>query len=171
MVTPNISETIGTVSSRLFNNLQAFSTYSVIVTAVYGDAHLSTSQIFNTLSAGKWQISDFVVTVVCMNYCVAPTAPPEITNYATTSTTVTIHWDPIECIKRNGLITMYRIEIQEHDEIIMQVQVNGDKRNFTVDGLAPKTMYTIRIAGVTSGGQGFFADITVMTVEVYCRSY
>jgi len=60
MATPNISETVGTVSSRLFNDLQAFSAYSVIVTAIYGDAHLSIRQTFHTLSAGKWQIRAFM---------------------------------------------------------------------------------------------------------------
>jgi len=59
MVTPNISETVDTMSSRLFNSLQTFIVYTIIVTAVYGNACLSTNKTFYTLSAGKWQMSVF----------------------------------------------------------------------------------------------------------------
>ena len=41
--------------------------------------------------------------------------------------------------------------------------VDVNDRTYTVSGLTPATHYTLRVAGVTSGGTGPFSPTTVVT--------
>ena len=78
--------------------------------------------------------------------------------YSMTSGSVTITWDTIECIERNGAITDYTVVFQEHGGAVIPGEVNVMDRTFTANGLTPHTNFTFRVAGVNINGTGAFSD-------------
>ena len=97
-------------------------------------------------------------------YTVAPTAPPHIINFpSTTSRSVSVSWTQIRCIERNGPIIKYTVEFRKvGGPLISGVVVN---RTFTVSGLSPYTNYTFRVAGVNDNGTGPFSNVTSIQTE------
>ena len=84
---------------------------------------------------------------------------------STTSSNVTVSWDVIECIERNGVITGYTVEFQKQDGTNTRV-VNAAGQTFTASGLTPHTNNTFRVAGVNNNGTGPYSDaITILTDE------
>ena len=82
--------------------------------------------------------------------------------YYMTSRSVSITWDTIECIERNGVITNYTVVFQEQDGDIIPGEVNEMDRTFTASGLTPHTNYTFRVAGVNINGTGPSSDSEVV---------
>ena len=99
---------------------------------------------------------------ICI-FHVAPTeAPRDVTPYIT-SRNITMTWDTIECIERNGIITGYTVVFQEQGGA--NVPGNTVNRTFSAEGLTPGTNYTFQVAGVNDAGTGPFTNVTVITVE------
>ena len=75
------------------------------------------------------------------------------------STTITIKWDPVPCTDRNGIITGYRLILRHNgsDEAFQNITTTGDENTFTMTGLEPSTEYEIKVAAVTVG-VGPFTD-------------
>ena len=76
---------------------------------------------------------------------------------STTSRSIQVSWDPIECRERNGEITGYVMEWMELGGTVMLSNVTG--RNFTSTDLTPFTLYTFRVAGVNINDTGTFSNI------------
>ena len=83
---------------------------------------------------------------------------------SSTSRSVNVSWDAIECIERNGVITGYTVEYHE----LGGTRISGGEvvdQTFTLGGLTPHTNYTFSVAGVNSNGTGPFTDVTLLTEE------
>ena len=97
----------------------------------------------------------------------APSGPPTAVRTSGMSTTITVHWEPVECIHRNGDITSYSLqygrESAEGERIVEMV--SGDE--VTITGLIPSTVYSIEMAAVNSAGTGVYSD--VMYVPTECK--
>ena len=91
----------------------------------------------------------------CLCY-LAPTASPLNVTSITTSTSVMVTWDTIECIERNGIIIGYVVEFQEQGGDRIPAEAVG--QNFTASGLNPATQYTFQVAGINSNGTGPFTN-------------
>ena len=95
---------------------------------------------------------------------IAPTGAPRDVTVLTTSRSVSVSWDAIECIERNGMITGYAVEFQEEGGAMISGEVVG--QIFTARELTPHTNYTFIVAGVNSNGTGLFTDVaTILTDE------
>ena len=82
-----------------------------------------------------------------------------------TSRSISMFWDAIDCIDRNGEITGYTVEFWEEDGAGIPGEV-VNQTTFTASGLTPHTNYTFRVAGVNSNGIGPFTEpITILTNE------
>ena len=82
-----------------------------------------------------------------------------------TARSVSVSWNEIECIERNGMITNYTVEFSSLGGSVIPGVLMVERR-FTASGLTPFTNYTFRVAGVNSIGAGPFSDlITIQTVE------
>ena len=75
---------------------------------------------------------------------------------STTSRSVSVSWDTIECIERNREITDYTVVFQEQCGAMIPGEVNVMDRTFTASGLTPHTNYTFRVAAVNINGTGPF---------------
>ena len=82
---------------------------------------------------------------------------------SSTSRSVSVSWDVIDCTERNGNITGYTVEFWEGRTRISGREVVG--QTFTASGLTPHTNYVFRVAGVNSNGTGPFSNDTVTTNE------
>ena len=96
----------------------------------------------------------------CLCY-LGPTASPLNVPPITTSASVMVTWDAIECIERNGIIIGYAVEFQEQGGDRIPGEVVG--QNFTASGLTPATHYTFRVAGINSNGTGPFTNTTIIS--------
>ena len=95
---------------------------------------------------------------------VAPTGAPSVVTPSMTSRNITVTWDTIECIERNGLITNYTVVFQEEGGA--DVPGNIVNRTFSATELTPFTSYTFQVAGVNDVGTGPYTNaITVTTAE------
>ena len=96
----------------------------------------------------------------------APTGGPRNVASSTTSRSVTVSWDAIECLERNGEITDYTVLFQQQGGARLPGEVNVTERTFTASGLTPHTNYTFRVAGGNSNGTGPFSNnVTALTSE------
>ena len=79
-----------------------------------------------------------------------------------TSTSITVVWEDISCIDRNGRITSYDVMFGVLGEAMM-MRSGISERSFTADGLTPFTNYTFQVRGVNSEGPGPYSDINITT--------
>ncbi len=88
---------------------------------------------------------DLVMSWNCMFKCyfIAPSAPPRNVMPTTTFRSITVTWDTITCIERNGIITSYTVEFGLSGNPTMRTGIT--ELTFTVNGLTPFTNYTFRV--------------------------
>ena len=91
--------------------------------------------------------------------------PQNVVLSALTARSVTVTWDPIACIERNGEITSYTGQLEQGGTVVPGGEVTGLGRTFTASELRPFTSYTFKVAGVNSMGPGDFATLTFTTPE------
>ena len=99
----------------------------------------------------------------------APSEPPkdiQENKNEKTLFSITINWEPIECIHQNGNVTRYIIRYWEKDSGI-ETKVDGNTTNlmFILIGLQPSTTYLIQVAGETRAGIGAFGNVTASTQQ------
>ena len=73
-----------------------------------------------------------------------------------TATTITLTWDDINCVDRNGVITGYMVQygITTFSTSVNVTESFASNRTFAASGLVPLTTYMFRIAAVNSDGVG-----------------
>ena len=91
----------------------------------------------------------------------APSAAPgDLIFLSSTSSTISIQWEAVPCIHRNGRITGYIIWYKEVcGGAFINVSVTGDQTEANITGLQSSTFYDVRIAAVNSVGTGPFTSI------------
>ena len=76
---------------------------------------------------------------------------------SSTRDTITVQWEEVDCIDRNGLITGYRIRTMTSGEDDMSKTVD-DFREATISGLSPSTEYTVSVAAMNNQDIGPYSD-------------
>ena len=79
-----------------------------------------------------------------------------------TSTSITVVWEDINCIYRNGRITSYDVMYGVLREAMM-MRSGISERSFTADDLRPFTNYTFQVHGVNSVGSGQYSAPKIIT--------
>ena len=94
-----------------------------------------------------------------------PSAAPEFT-LSTTSTSITVSWQPLPSCDQNGVITNYTIAYRMEGGTDSEIVVDAANRMHVVESLTPYTNYSIKMAASTSVGRGEFGpNVTVQTDE------
>ena len=93
---------------------------------------------------------------------------------------MTISWDSVECIHRNGLITHYIINYGrgrdgENNQVNDTVNIiNQDEGgSYTAAGIDPATKYIFKVAAVNEAGVGVFANVSTDesgNIQHYCHT-
>ena len=96
---------------------------------------------------------------MCLNFFIAPSeAPTSVTNGTITATSITVLWQEVTCLGRNGNITGYIVRTMRTGERGTVVEVAGDVMEATVSGLYMATEYTVQVAAMNSVGTGPYSD-------------
>ena len=154
----------------VITGLDEGSSYNITVT-VTNTAGNATSDPINatTMETGNFH----QICLHCISFVVilllAPSAPPEgilLSNRMTFS--ITVEWQAVPCIHRNGNITGYKIihHMRDNDQ---KYNVSSSGTMFTIPDLQPSTTYVISVAAVNSEGIGIHGTITASTLP--CELY
>ena len=101
-----------------------------------------------------------------------PSGAPTSVNATSTSNSITVQWESVNCTDSNGVITGYVVQYRE--EITGQERttelVSGNET--TIIGLESSTTYSIQVAAVNSAGTGVYSDpITAETDGMDLQRY
>ena len=103
-----------------------------------------------------------LLPMICALSTVPSAGPASVTAGTVTTNSITVQWEEVPCLHRNGEITGYTVVARngmtENTEF-----VNGDARSATVSELEPSTQYTVLVAAVNGAGTGPSTSIIVET--------
>ena len=76
-----------------------------------------------------------------------------------TSSSITVQWEMVPCIHRNGDITGYSVQYTGGGST-QTIAASGDSNGGTyeITGLEPSTTYSIQVAGVNSIDTGVYSE-------------
>ena len=95
-------------------------------------------------------------------------APNGVEEVSTASNSITVGWEEVDCLLRNGMITGYTAQAVRNGVVEGTASVGGDARQATISGLESSTEYSVQAAAVNSAGIGLFSPpITIMTSGEY----
>ena len=80
---------------------------------------------------------------------------------SSTRDTITVQWEEVNCIDRNGLIIGYRIRAMTSGEND-RIETVDDVNEVTISDLTPSTTYYIQVAAVNSEGTGTYSDLIII---------
>ena len=93
----------------------------------------------------------------------APSAPPDSVRLSVvSSTSITVQWEMVPCIHRNGDITDYSVQYTRGGVTDSNSVSGGDATMTTIEGLRPSTTYSITMAAVNDAGTGVYSDPTII---------
>ena len=91
-------------------------------------------------------------------------APASVAETAVTSNSVTVQWEEVPCLDRNGEITDYQVVTANSQGMTVgTANVDVAARQATISGLTPSTQYTVSVATVNSAGTGPIRTILIET--------
>ena len=101
--------------------------------------------------------------------CNSPTvptgAPASITKTTITLNSVTLQWEEVPCLDRNGDITDYQVVATNTQGMTVGIaDVDKTDRQATISGLTPSTQYTVSVAAVNGAGTGVMRNISIETI-------
>ena len=95
-------------------------------------------------------------------YFIAPSSAPTSVNISDmTATNITVQWEPVNCIDRNGNITSYALRYRVQNTTVFQTLVVPKVYRAVLSNLKSSTSYEIEVAAVNSAGRGVYSSITV----------
>ena len=96
-------------------DLEESATYSITVRATNAVGS-AVSPGANGMTSEASKISQHIVmSCVNMLFSAVPSGSPTVVSATSTSTTITVHWEPVDCIDRNGVITSYSVQYEAVD--------------------------------------------------------
>ena len=89
----------------------------------------------------------------------APSAPPyNVNTLNVTSSTITVHWEQVDCKHQNGLIIGYFVRYGPPGSLNTTLSISGGSvHTITISNLMVSTIYEIEVAAVNSVGIGEFS--------------
>ena len=106
-----------------------------------------------------------LVHILSLCLFTAPSAPPEnVTILNTTLFTITVSWDEVPCIHRNGNITAYRV-VYSIKDMRVTYDIIVSQQRVTISDLQSDTEYSISVAAVNDAGVGDYSTITASTLK------
>ena len=143
----------GSSTSTTINGREESSRYFITVT-VFNDA--GSSEVSNTVTAvteeaGEMQDHRHSGHIVFLSIPPAPSAAPtSVSTSSESSSSITVQWEMVPCIHRNGDITGYSVKYSGET-----VSVSGDDvTEVTITGLTASTTYSVQVAAVNDAGTG-----------------
>ena len=152
----------GSSTNREITGLEEDSRYSITVRAINdaGSSEDSNTLTVMTLEAGERDIGIDIshILLKCPLPPAPSAAPSNVRVTGATSTTVTVQWEMVPCIHRNGEITGYSVRYSGDGSTDTSFVSGGGTRQTTISGLTPSTDYTIQVAAINDAGTGPYSN-------------
>ena len=84
--------------------------------------------------------------------------------------TITVKWDPVDCMYQNGAITEYIIQYYKQDRERITIVNSTSMLRYTITDLQPLTVYVIEVAAVNDAGIGIYGNIIAKTKSCKLQS-
>ncbi|XP_055537203.1 neogenin isoform X3 [Wyeomyia smithii] len=115
-----------------------------------------------TLYVMPWNqigMGDPSLEIVVKTHSSIPSEPPSnVSLEATSSTSVTIRWQPPPVEDRNGQITGYKIRYRKNKKPLQVETTPANVRHWELKGLERLSAYQVKIAAMTVNGSGPFTE-------------
>ena len=96
----------------------------------------------------------------------APSAAPDsVSISAVTSSSITVQWEMVPCIHRNGDITGYSVQYGIQGQSTQTMSVDSKGGSYEITGLQSSTTYSIQVAAMNSAGTGDYSDPYLITTD------
>ncbi|XP_054089803.1 neogenin isoform X6 [Zeugodacus cucurbitae] len=140
---------------------------STSLSAVISELRPYTDYTISVVPFNKNGMGDPSNEIKVKTFSSTPTeAPNNVTLEVTSSTSVTVHWEPPAEEERNGQITGYKIRYRKLKDTPQVKSTPANIRYFELKGLDRHSEYQIKIAAMTVNGSGPFTEWNrVMTLE------
>ena len=170
----------GDETNLTISGLEEFSPYSFSVnasnnisSAVSNMATGMTSEAGKIIMFRQMKMLSYIFTCVAFTAPAAAPSPVNVTNV--TAFSITLQWQAIDCIDKNGDITGYSVRYEAVDSgSTDSVTVEGNSTTSdTVTGLNSSTTYSVEVAAVNGAGVGVYSDpLNVSTNStLYCAHH
>ena len=80
-----------------------------------------------------------------------PGHPTLVRSGIVTSSSITVRWQAVSCLDRNGDVTSYRAQAVRNGMIEETAKVGGGAGQAKISGLSP-SMYTVQVAAMNGAG-------------------
>ena len=159
-----ISET-GAFFTYQISGLEPGNRYTITVTVsnAAGTAPASNSVTGTTLETGERERLIYLLPMICAPSTAPSAGPASVTAGTVTANSITVQWEEVPCLHRNGEITGYTVVARTSGEDDITEFVNGNARSATVSGLEPSTQYTVLVGATNGAGTGQPPSIIVET--------
>ena len=92
-------------------------------------------------------------------YTVPSASPTDVVVSEITTSSITVKWDVVPCIDRNGMITGYLVDYG------YGIQNVTEDTETLLSNLTSSTSYNVRVAGVNDAGIGVYStDMIIFTL-------
>ena len=111
---------------------------------------------------------NLLLDILYSSYSGPDGAPQAVTVTPESSTNLSVSWDPVPPLNKNGVITEYEIRYNQStfSEEVSFVTVPADSSQLVLVGLEEYVNYTVSVRAYTSVGEGpFSSNITATTLE------
>ena len=163
------SETVsGDFTEYTINGLEEDSSYIITVTVFNAAGSSEDTVTAMTEEAGERGNSRF--TTISFVLAAVPAAPTSVSIASVTSSSITVQWEMVPCIHRNGDITGYSVQYEKAGTESTQTMsvIGGATLTTSITGLILSTNYSIRVAAKNSAGTGDYSDHPVFGLIPQC---
>ena len=157
----------GPFSSYQISGLQPGNRYTITVTVsnTAGTSPASNTVTGTTLETGRRECHLHCVCLLCcVFFSTAPSAgPASVTAGTVTINSITVQWEEVPCLHRNGEITGYTVVARTSGENDRVADVNDIARKVIMSGLNRNTQYSVNVTASNSAGTGPSSSIDIKT--------
>ena len=155
----------GDFTSYELTGLEEGNRYTITVNASNAAGNGSASNAVTAMTEERGEELTSQCFSLSCDSSTAPTgAPASITQTAAASTSVTVQWEEVPCLDRNGEITDYQVVTTNSQGMAVgTANVDVAARQATISGLTLSTQYTVSVAAVNGAGTGPIRIISIET--------
>ncbi|XP_070134278.1 neogenin isoform X1 [Drosophila bipectinata] len=127
--------------------------------AVLSELHPHTDYVITVAPFNRNGMGDPSSEIRVKTFSSTPSEPPNnVSLEVTSSTSITVHWEPPEEEDRNGQITGYKIRYRKFKDAPQVKSTPANIRYFELSNLDRNSEYQVKIAAMTVNGSGPFTE-------------
>ena len=152
------------VRAHILENLSEDSIYMITVTAISSDGSTMYTIATNTnTSSMSMIVYKHMLLILNVTTLTGASRGPSTLTVTPGVTNISIQWNEVDCVERNGEITGYSVRYGQSSSTSKKtIRINGtnaESRKFSIDELLIRTSYSFEVAAVNSHGVGVYSPV------------